>query len=172
MSYMSTTTLENVYEQRKAVKQELNQEIAKAKELITNLIPDGSYEDYQTVKRQYEEIDLIWALIRMRLATSVFNFDGQIRRLRKDPSLIYGNHFADELDKAEPRDVHGFFRRIEELGNDLRTKKNVYTQFPEIRESLNKIARLSADECALKIQANSSYGNQTHAFSKQLFRTQ
>lgn len=155
---MSTTTLENVYEQRKAVKQELNQEIAKAKELITSLIPDGSYEDYQTVKRQYEEIDLIWALIRMRLATSVFNFDGQIRRLRKDPSLIYGNHFADELDKAEPRDVHGFATRIEEVASDLRKRRDVYLSFASIVYTLEKIRDLQIKSTALKVNMNSTYG--------------
>lgn len=158
MSYMSTTTLENVYEQRKVVKQELNQEIAKAKELITSLIPDGSYEDYQTVKRQYEEIDLIWALIRMRLATGVFNFDGQIRRLRKDPSLIYGNHFADELDKAEPRDIHGFATRIEEVAGELRKRRDTYLSFASIGHTLEKIRDLQIKSTTLKVNMNSTYG--------------
>lgn len=155
---MSTTTLENVYEQRKVVKQELNQEIAKAKELITSLIPDGSYEDYQTVKRQYEEIDLIWALIRMRLATGVFNFDGQIRRLRKDPSLIYGNHFADELDKAEPRDIHGFATRIEEVAGELRKRRDTYLSFASIGHTLEKIRDLQIKSTTLKVNMNSTYG--------------
>lgn len=169
---MTTATIETMMEQRRTVRTQRNGEVSAVKTLITKLVPQGSYADYLDISERLNELELYWDLIQIQLRHVPFNFRTRIEALRADATFIHGDYLAGELNKADPQDIHGFFRRIEELGNDLRTKKNVYTQFPEIRESLNKIARLSADECALKIQANSSYGNQTHAFSKQLFRTQ
>ena len=169
---MTTKTFETVIEQRHAVRTQRNGEVRVVKVLITKLVPHGSYAGYLDISERLNELELYWDLIQIQLRHAPFNFRTRIEALRTDATFIHGDYLAGELNKADPQDIHGFFRRIEELGNDLRTKKNVYTQFPEIRESLNKIARLSADDRALKIQANSSYGNQTHAFSKQLFRTQ
>lgn len=169
---MTTKTFETVIEQRHAVRTQRNGEVRVVKVLITKLVPHGSYADYLDISERLNELELYWDLIQIQLRQVPFNFRTRIEALRTDTAFIHGDYLAGELNKADPQDIHGFFRRIEELGNDLRTKKNVYTQFPEIRESLNKITRLSADERTLKIQANSLYGNQTHAFSKQLFRTQ
>ena len=169
---MTTATIETMMEQRRTVRTQRNGEVSVVKALITKLVPQGSYADYLEISERLNELELYWDLIQIQLRHVSFNFRTQIDALRVDATFIHGDYLADELNKAEPQDIHGFLRRIEELGNALRTKKKVYTQFPEIRESLNKIAQLSADERSLKIQANSSYGNQTHAFSKQLFRTQ
>lgn len=163
---MTTKTFETVIEQRHAVKTQRNGEISVVKALITKLVPQGSYADYLEISERLNELELYWDLVQIQLRYVSFDFRTQIDTLRVDVTFIHGDYLADELNKAEPQDIHGFLRRTEELGNTLRTKKKVYTQFPEICESLNKIAQLSADERSLKIQANSSYGNQTHAFSK------
>lgn len=156
-----STTLTSVYEQRVAVKQELNSQIATVKTLIALLHPNGSYEDYNRLKHKLDEIELHWGLIRLKLPTGIFNFHGTIRRLRKDSSFIYGNFFADELDKAEPKDIHGYATRIEEIATDLRNQRNEYLKHPDIKTTLQTIADLQRKSIHLKINVNSSYGIRT-----------
>lgn len=169
---MTTTAFESTIEKRRVVRTQLNAEVSTVKALITKLVPQGSYADYLDIAERLNDLELYWDLIRIQLRHMSFNFKTRIDALRADTTFIHADYIANELEKADPKDVHGFIRRIDEIGNDLRTKKNVYTQFPEISESLKKIAQLRSDDRTLKTQANSSYGNQTHAFSKQLFRTQ
>ena len=156
---MTTKTFETVIEQCLAVRTQRNGEVSVVKELITKLVPHGSYADYLDISERLNELEFYWDIIRIQLRHTPFDFRTRIDTLRVNTVFIHGDYLANELNKAEPQDIHGFLRRAEELGNILRTKKNVYTQYPEIRESLNKIAQLSADELALKIQANGSYGN-------------
>lgn len=156
---MTTKTFETVIEQRLAIRTQRNGEVSVVKELITKLVPHGSYADYLDISERLNELEFYWDIIRIQLRHTPFDFRTRIDTLRVNTVFIHGDYLANELNKAEPQDIHGFLRRVEELGNILRTKKNVYTQYPEIRDSLNKIAQLSADELALKIQANGSYGN-------------
>lgn len=156
----------NIYEQRKAVKTELNNEIETVKALIAKLYPEGSYTDYLDIAAKYNELELFWTLTKMKLTRINFCFRTTIKALRKDASFIHANYLADELEKVDVKDIHGFTRRVDELSNELGEKKNQYTRFPEISKCLQNITTLRHDETMLKIQANSSYGNATHVFSK------
>lgn len=155
---MAVTTFSDNHQQRKAVKAERSSELTKVKGLIGELVPNGSYAEYLDISERLSELELFWALTRMKLHRILFCFRTTIKSLRKDPNFIHGDFLASELDKAEPKDFMGFTRRIDEVGAILIEKKKVYTQHSEINECLQNIARLTAEEKTIKLNMNSTYG--------------
>ena len=156
---MTATTSENIYAQRKRVNENLGVELATVNDLITKLHPEGSYSDYIETSDRLTELELFWSLTRMKLTRIMFCFPTTIKTLRNDRSFIHGSYLADEIEKVTEQDIHGFTRRLEEVAADLRNKKNQYTQFPEIYDSLQKIVKLKHDQTLFKINMNSSYGS-------------
>lgn len=155
---MNAIAYESMIEKRRVIKTQRSNEVNHVKALIAKLVPQGSYADYLDIADRLNELEHYWELFQIQMRHMPFVFRKRIDTLRTDVVFIHAEYIANELEKSDSQDVHGFIRRIEEIANDLRTKKNVYTQYPEINDSLQKIVKLKHDDTFFKIQVNTISG--------------